>query len=101
MTHHHQNNKSQHNHIWFSFTLGSIIGASGLFLIGTTQGRRLLKKAMEMAEKLEGSVEEMIVRLKEEEEDTGRKIISDPNLHTVLQKIQTALPHHKENKSLK
>lgn len=89
MTHRGQHQKP-HSHIWFSFALGSIIGASGLFLIGTAQGRRLLKKAMESAEHLEESVADMLSRLEEEDKPA---VHEDSTLHTVLHKIQTILPH--------
>ena len=98
---HRDHQKKQHNNVWFGFTLGSIIGATGLFLIGTTQGRKLLKKAMEMAENLEMSAQDMIVDLEKAGEKTEQKIkdiveplIEHTLLHTVLQKIQTVLPSH-------
>lgn len=99
---HHDHHKKQQTHMWFGFTLGSIIGASGLFLIGTAQGRKLLKKAMEMAENMETSVGKMLADLEDEVEEKGQKIkdiveplIETTPLHTVLQKIQTVLPPHK------
>lgn len=106
MIHHARENKSHHSYLWLSFALGSVIGASGLFLIGTTQGRKLLKRAMEIAETLEESAADLVGRIEEEAEDKGQKIrqaiepiISNSNLQTVLDKIQTTvLPHHKESK---
>lgn len=89
MTQHAAHQKS-HSHLWFSFALGSIIGASGLFLIGTTQGRKLLKKAIAMGENLEESVADMLSRLEEEFEPAAE---ANASLHTVLHKIQTVLPH--------
>lgn len=99
---HHDHHKKQQSQMWFCFTLGSIIGASGLFLIGTAQGRKLLRKAMEMAENMETSASKMIADLEDEAEEKGQKIkdfaeplIGHTPLHTVLQKIQTVLPQHK------
>lgn len=98
---HRDHPKKQHNNVWFGFTLGSIIGATGLFLIGTTQGRKLLKKAMEVAENLETSAQDMIADIEDYKEKNEQKIkdiveplVEHTPLHTVLQKIQTALPSH-------
>ncbi|HLD26352.1 MAG TPA: YtxH domain-containing protein [Patescibacteria group bacterium] len=107
---HHDNQKKHQSHIWFGFTLGSVIGATGLFLIGTTQGRKLLKKAMEIAEHLETSAEDVITHLENTVEEKGQKIkdivepfIEHTPLHSVLQKIQTVLPqnHTSEKSSMK
>lgn len=99
---HRDHPKKQHNNVWFGFTLGSVIGATGLFLIGTTQGRKLLKKAMEMAENLETSAQDMIADIEDYKEKNEQKIkdiveplVEHTPLHAVLQKIQTALPSQK------
>ncbi len=89
---HRDHHKKQHSHVWFGFTLGTVIGATGLFLLGTTQGRKLLKKAMEMAEHLETSTQDMLTHL--ENKDIVEPLVEHTPLHKILQKIQTVLPQH-------
>lgn len=94
MTNHHHKTKEPGGNFWFNFTLGTLFGAGGLFILGTQQGRKLLKKAMEMAENLEGSAAEMIASLEEKVGDQEKKI--GGSLHSVLEKIKMALPAKKE-----
>lgn len=94
MTNHNHHNIRHHSNFWFSFTLGTLFGAGGLFFIGTKQGRKLLQKIIDMSENLEGSVEEIITSFQENVHDQEKKI--DDSLHSVLEKIRTTLPVKKE-----
>ena len=58
--HHNQSN------FWFGFSLGAILGVTGVYLFGTKQGRQNLHKAMELTENLEETVEKAMGGLGEE-----------------------------------
>lgn len=74
---------------WFGLLVGGILGASGLFLLGTKKGRRLLKKILESTEELEDSLADVISEFEEKVEENSH-LIPSKNVDAVLQKIKSA-----------
>jgi Mn-dependent DtxR family transcriptional regulator len=82
---------------WLGFLLGGILGAGGLFLLGTKKGRKTLKKIIEASEELEESLADIIgdleEKIEENQEKIGNKIaevLPEKKIDSVLQKIKSA-----------
>jgi hypothetical protein len=98
-------------HFASSFFWGACFGAAGLYLVGTKQGRHILKRLMDSVEKLENSTEDIfevledkldgqlneeslqnLVELGEKKEEHH---VPSSNLHSVMEKIKLSLPSQK------
>ncbi len=55
-----------HSNFWSGFTLGAVLGVAGVYLFGTKPGRKNLKKALELTENLEETIEKTIGGVGEE-----------------------------------
>lgn len=57
----HQNLQHRNrSHFWPGFTLGAVLGVAGVYFFGTKQGRKNLKKAIELTENLEDTIDKTI-----------------------------------------
>lgn len=88
-------NKNASN-FWFGLIMGAAVGASGLYVLGTKNGRKFAKKMLDAAENwemvLEDAVEEFDINtfserenIKEGAGELGKKVKGD--METVLEKI--------------
>lgn len=99
------------SHFGSSFFWGACFGAAGLYLLGTKQGRHVLKRLMDSVENLENSAEDIfevledklegqfdpltlqnLVEISEKKEDHH---VPSSNLHSVMEKIKQSLPSQK------
>lgn len=48
-----QNHEEKYNRFWFGFALGSVVCGAAALTLGTKQGRKSVKKAVEFMEKVE------------------------------------------------
>lgn len=99
--------KSLHHaegNVWFGFAVGAVIGAGGLYLLGTKDGRVLLKKLIDLAENMELSAEDVISEIEHTFEESEAKPVLDgeeilnhggASLHMVLDKIRQVFPDKK------
>lgn len=55
-----------HGNFWSGFYMGTILGAGGLFLLGTKKGRETLQKILDATENLEESVVNILDELHKE-----------------------------------
>ncbi len=97
-------NNKVHNqnlgNIWFGFATGIVLGGGGLYLLGTKDGRVLLKKIIAFIEDMEFSAEDVLNGVEEvlnaevsDETDVqqGAKPHND-SLNMVLDKIKHVFP---------
>jgi len=49
-----------HSRFWTGFTVGAVLGVTSIYFFGTKQGRKNLKRAMELTENLEETIEKTI-----------------------------------------
>lgn len=54
------------SNFWFGFSLGAVMGVTGIYLFGTKQGRKNLHKAIELTENLEETIEKAMGGVGEE-----------------------------------
>lgn len=97
-----------------SFLVGIVIGAIGLYLLGTKQGRIFLKKLMDAAEDFEGNADVLLEELshKIEEgidiEEFGEHLKEKLNkieketevgsIHSVMERIKSVIPQKEVKK---
>ncbi|HLL60301.1 MAG TPA: hypothetical protein VK338_01160 [Candidatus Nitrosocosmicus sp.] len=101
-THHTKHNNS----FGSSFFWGVAVGAAGLYLLGTKNGRNIVKKMMDSVEQLENSAEDIFDILEEKAKDDfnvenlaeaihdkkEETHIPTSNLHSVMEKIRSSIP---------
>lgn len=60
--------EKHHNpsNFWFGFSLGALIGAASIYFFGTKNGRANMKKALDLTEDLEQTVESVLGGVGEE-----------------------------------
>lgn len=87
----------QTNNFLAHFLMGAVFGASALFFLGTTKGRQILRKSLEVSEDLEKSIEKIIKesagKIEEDEEKDNRFI-------QILEKIKSIFSSKKEDNFL-
>lgn len=54
------------SHFWSGFSLGAVLGVSGVYFFGTKKGRKNLHRALELTENLEETVEKVMGGVGEE-----------------------------------
>lgn len=94
------------NNIWFGVVVGILLGGGGLYVLGTKNGRSLLKKIIALAEDMELSLEDVLSSVEEIFEEENPVIMgkedsqstSHDNLNTVLDKIKHVFPVERESK---
>lgn len=95
---------TREGNVWFGFAVGAIIGAGGLYLFGTKDGRVLLNKLIDLAENMELSVEDVISEIEHTFEETqvkplvqGEEVLAKgaASMHVVLDKIRQVFPDGK------
>ncbi len=103
--------ESQNNHklssFWFGFLLGGAVTGSAAFFLGTKQGRKTLKKMLELSENMEQTLETFFEEYGEEIKERGIELLEDikkqpknqtnnslPNstIHGLLDKIKILSP---------
>lgn len=75
---------------WFGMIMGGVLGGGALYLLGTKDGRERLRSIMDTVENMDGSTIEEIAQIFEAEDENGKKTM--PDIHAVLDKIQSSLP---------
>lgn len=86
--------------IWFGVAVGMLLGGGGLYLLGTKNGRDMLKKIIALAEDMELSLADVLSNIEEVFENENpvisRKddsvITHSDSLNTVLDKIKDVFP---------
>lgn len=85
--------ESQNNHklssFWFGVLLGGAITGSAAFFLGTKQGRKTLKKILDLSENMEETLETFFEEYGEEIKEKGIEIFEDLKKH---EKNQTHNP---------
>ena len=83
--------ESQNQHklssFWFGFLLGGAITGSTAFFLGTKQGRKTLKKLLEMTEDMEGTLQTFFEEYGNEIREKGAELFDE------VKKIQKNLNH--------
>lgn len=82
--------QSQNDHklssFWFGLLLGGAVTGSAAFFLGTKQGRKTLKKILELSENMEGTLETFFEEYGEEIKEKGVELFEDlqklPKSHT-------------------
>ncbi|MBI3366238.1 YtxH domain-containing protein [Candidatus Roizmanbacteria bacterium] len=59
---------------WFGFLLGGALTGSAAFLLGTKQGRKTLKKILEMSENIEETVQDLFEEYGDEIREKGSEL---------------------------
>ncbi len=80
----------QNNHklssFWFGFLLGGLLTGSAAFLLGTKQGRKTLKKVLEMSENIEETLKDLFDEYGDEIREKGVELLDNlkdlPKNHT-------------------
>lgn len=97
-------NKNTSN-FWFGLIMGITFGAGGLYLIGTKNGRKKIKKLMELAEDMELHLEEVVDNVgydleKKEEgfKEKATEFIEKNDIKGIIEKITSIIPEKKETK---
>ena len=71
----------QNNHnlssFWFGLVLGGIMTGSAAFFLGTKQGRKTLKRVIEMTEDMEGTLETFFEEYGDEIREKGKELLDD------------------------
>ena len=94
------------SNFWFGLLIGSALGAGGLYVVGTKNGRKFAKKMLDAAENWEMVLEDAVAEfdfktygerenIKEGMEEFGKKAKGD--METVLEKI-FSVAHKQESK---
>lgn len=102
----------QNNHklssFWFGFLLGGAVTGSTAFFLGTKQGRKTLKKILELTENMEETLETFFEEYGEEIKEKGIELLEDikkqpktqannsfphSTLHGILDKIKIFSPN--------
>jgi GTPase SAR1 family protein len=65
------------NNFWLGFAFGTITAGGAAYLLGTKQGREILKKILELSENWEENFLEIMEELGEEIGDKGSEIINE------------------------
>lgn len=82
----------QNNHklssFWFGILLGGALTGSAAFFLGTKQGRKTLKKILELSENMEETLETFFEEYGEEIKEKGFELFED------LKKQQKNQPHN-------
>lgn len=84
-----QNDHTQSG-FWFGMIMGGVLGGGALYLLGTKDGRERLKALMDAVENMDASTIDEITQMFESEAENGKKTV--PDIHAVLDKIQSSLP---------
>ena len=94
-----ENQNHKLSSFWFGFLLGGLLTGGAAFLFGTKEGRKTLKKLLELSEDLEENlaslVEEYGEEIKEkisEEKPRINKPSSSKTIDSLLDKIKTLAP---------
>lgn len=87
-------NNTQNSGFWFGIIMGSVLGSGALYFLGTDTGRTKLRDILDTLENLDGSVIEELTSMMTEEDENGKKTV--PDIHAVLDKIQSSLPAQKQ-----
>ncbi len=85
------NNSKSYNadSFWLAFALGTTLSATFVFLFGTTNGRKILKKLLEATEGLEQDLDLLLGDLTEELADKIKHKAEEP-IDKVVAKLKTA-----------
>lgn len=71
----------QNNHklssFWFGLLLGGALTGSAAFFLGTKQGRKTLKKILELSENMEGTLETFFAEYGEEIREKGEELLDE------------------------
>ncbi len=71
---------------WFGFLLGGALAGSAAFLLGTKQGRKTLKRVLEMSEDIEGTLQSFFEEYGDEIREKGEELWDEvkklPKHHT-------------------
>ncbi len=79
----------------FGLMLGSLVGTAGLYLLGTSAGRKKMRDMLDSFDALDTDLIADIKKLADDKGDaTAKKVVSD--IHIVLDKIESSLPSRKE-----
>ncbi len=91
---------------WFGFLLGGGLTATAAFFLGTKQGRKTLKKVLELSENMEDTLEELVDEYGDEIKEKGleiadelkknsKNLLNTPeshSLHSLLDKMKVFSP---------
>lgn len=86
----HDQNKSSLTNFWFGFSLGAITLTIAGYLLGTKNGRILLKKILELSENLEENLLLLGEELEEnilEKSQADQTFKSTPKIHSTLRDV--------------
>jgi len=81
-------NQNEHklSSFWFGFLLGGAVTGSAAFFLGTKQGRKTLKRLLEMSEDMEGTIQDFFEEYGEEIREKGAELLEEvkklPKNHT-------------------
>lgn len=71
----------QNNHklssFWFGVLLGGAVTGSAAFFLGTKQGRKTLKRILEMTEDMEGTLKDFFEEYGEEIREKGEELLGE------------------------
>ncbi|OGK20561.1 hypothetical protein A3C23_05180 [Candidatus Roizmanbacteria bacterium RIFCSPHIGHO2_02_FULL_37_13b] len=91
--------------LWSGIIIGLILGAGGLFFLGTKAGREQLRKLLELIEDMELSTEDMIKTIEDiasnellkHDLQEGTSNVESGNIENVMSKIKMILPTGKKS----
>lgn len=84
------------SNFWFGFSLGIVATGAFVYLFATENGRKNLKKILDLTENLEGTINDLSEELtgnplfNNEQIDNGKK--SSETIHSLLSKIKDMSP---------
>ena len=70
--------------------MGGVAGGAALYFLGTQHGRERLRKILDLVENIDEDMIQELLHTAEPGDSTEKKTV--PDMHSLLDKIQTVLP---------
>jgi gas vesicle protein len=93
-----QNMQKKHNEqqggFWFGMMMGSVVGSSALYLLGTKEGRKKFRNILDSLEDIDTELIHELETMLSDEDGAGVKNVKSvvTDIAQVLDKIQSTIP---------
>lgn len=93
-----KHNEQQGGGFWFGMMMGSIVGSSALYLLGTKEGRKKFRNILDSLEDIDTELIHDLETMLKDDDGTGVKQVKSvvTDIAQVLDKIQSTIPAKKQ-----